>query len=125
MPDPQGSTYRSHFGVRTTGDTSVCRRRTTRQVVLDALQTRLKIALAPTRGLDATNVQSQSNVLVLQALRAQQHDACTQGQTYARQLGANQIVEQLALSISTPIRSTPLAWRDSFKFRQECITSLN
>ena len=33
------------------------------------------------------------------ALRGQQHDACTQGQTYARQLGTNQLVEHLALFV--------------------------
>jgi ribosomal protein L40E len=40
------------------------RRRTTRQIMIDALQNRLKVALASSRGLDAANVQRHSNVSV-------------------------------------------------------------
>ena len=51
------------------------RRRTTWQIMLDALQTRFEMALAPTRGLDACNVQRHGSLLVLQARRGQQQMA--------------------------------------------------
>jgi hypothetical protein len=51
--------------------------------------------LNSTRRSSASTASSADDVLA-EALRGQQHDARTQSQTQARQLGANQIVEHLA-----------------------------
>ena len=98
--------------------------RAARQVALDALQTGPEIALTPARDLNASDLQRQRDVLVLQALRSQQHDAREQGQPNARELGANQPVEHLALFVLwrsrklTQVRSLELTHRSPFRLQE-------
>jgi hypothetical protein len=75
------------------------RRRAAGKVAFDAFKTKLDIALSPARNLDASDVQRQRDVLVLQAKRRQHHDARAQGQPNTREPGANQLVEHLALFV--------------------------
>jgi hypothetical protein len=72
------------------------RRRPARQVTLDPLQPGLQVALAPARNLHPPDAELLGDVLVLQALRSQQHDARALRQPDAGALGARQL-HQFAL----------------------------
>ena len=70
------------------GHVHLHRRRTARQIALNAWQSRLQIPLAPARGLHPPDAQLLGDVLVLPALRRQQHDLRALGQSDAGTFGA-------------------------------------
>lgn len=73
------------------------RRRSARQAVLNAHKARLRIALSPTRDLDAANPQLLHDFLVLHSVARQQHNLSTLCQPDAGELGANQSVQLRSL----------------------------
>ena len=72
-------------------------RRATRQITFDAFKARFDVALAPARHLHAPHAQLFGDVLVLQPLSGQQHDACTLRQAHARALRTRQLRQLLLL----------------------------
>ena len=75
------------------GHVHLHRRRPARQVAFNPLQSRLQITLAPARDLHAPDAKLLGDVLVLQALGGQQHDARTLRQSDAGALGTREVAD--------------------------------
>ena len=118
------------------------RRRPARQVAFDPFKAKLQVALAPARDLHPAHAQCLGNVLVLQTLRGQQHDARSQRHSNtqtrehsnaqsARALStrppaprSTQKPGQLAIFRSNTYRCKSLEMLNAFKFPQESNTTL-